>query len=59
MNRFERQAALKLVRATQMLVLHRFRRFIRIPIVAEISMVSADSRRYGHQPGTQHGQDVG
>ena len=35
----ERQAALKLVRATQMLVLHEFRRYIRIPIITEISMV--------------------
>ena len=42
----ERQAALKLVRATQMLVLHEFRRYIRIPIITEISMVSADSRRF-------------
>ena len=42
----ERQAALKLVRATQMLVLHEFRRYVRIPIITEISMVSADSRRF-------------
>ena len=42
----ERQAALKLVRATQMLVLHEFRRYIRIPIITEIAMVTADSRRF-------------
>ena len=42
----ERQAALKLVRATQMLVLHEFRRYIRIPIITEIAMVSSDSRRF-------------
>jgi Tfp pilus assembly protein PilZ len=42
----ERPAALKLVRATQMLVLHEFRRYVRIPIITEISMVSADSRRF-------------
>lgn len=42
----ERPAALKLVRATQMLVLHEFRRYVRIPIITEISMISADSRRF-------------
>ena len=29
-----------------MLVLHEFRRYVRIPIITEISMVSADSRRF-------------
>jgi PilZ domain len=42
----ERQATLKLVRATQMLVLHEFRRYVRIPIITEIAMVSADNRRF-------------
>jgi PilZ domain len=42
----ERQAALKLVRATQMLVLHEFRRYIRIPIITEIAMVTANNRRF-------------
>ncbi len=42
----ERPAALKLVRATQMLVLHEFRRYVRIPIITEIAMVTADSRRF-------------
>jgi PilZ domain len=42
----ERQATLKLVRATQMLVLHEFRRYVRIPIVTEIAMVSSDNRRF-------------
>jgi hypothetical protein len=42
----ERQAALKLVRATQMLVLHEFRRYIRIPIITEIAMVTGDNRRF-------------
>ena len=41
----ERQATLKLVRATQMLVLHEFRRYIRIPIITEIAIVS-DNRRF-------------
>jgi hypothetical protein len=42
----DRPAALKLVRATQMLVLHEFRRYVRIPIITEISMVANDSRRF-------------
>ncbi len=42
----ERQAALKLVRATQMLVLHEFRRYVRIPIITEIAMVTNDGRRF-------------
>jgi PilZ domain len=42
----ERQAALKLVRATQMLVLHEFRRYVRIPIITEIAVVMADNRRF-------------
>ncbi len=36
----ERPAALKLVRATQMLVLHEFRRYVRIPVVTEVSVVA-------------------
>ncbi len=42
----DRPAALKLVRATQMLVLHEFRRYVRIPIITEISIVTADGRRF-------------
>lgn len=42
----ERSAALKLVRATRMLVLHEFRRYVRIPVITEISVVTADSRRF-------------
>src|SRR3984893_2595841 len=42
----ERPAALKLVRATQMLVLHEFHRYVRIPVITEISIVTADSRRF-------------
>jgi hypothetical protein len=42
----DRQAALKLVRATQMLVFHEFRRYVRIPIITEIAMVSDDGRRF-------------
>lgn len=41
----ERSSALKLVRATQMLVLHEFRRYVRIPVMTEVAVVTADSRR--------------
>jgi hypothetical protein len=34
----ERPAALKLVKATQMLVLHEFRRYVRIPVVTDVSI---------------------
>ena len=47
----ERPAALKLVRATQMLVLHEFRRYVRIPVITEISIVTADNRKFS---GTSH-----
>jgi hypothetical protein len=40
----ERPAALKLVRATHNLVLHEFRRYVRIPIMTEVSIVG-DGRR--------------
>lgn len=41
----ERPAALKLVRATQMLVLHELRRYVRIPVITEVSLVTGDNRR--------------
>ncbi len=41
----ERPAAMKLVRATHMLVLHEFRRYARIPIMTEVTVVSADGHR--------------
>jgi len=41
----ERPAALKLVRATHMLVLHEFRRYTRIPIMTEVTVVSNDGHR--------------
>ena len=40
----ERPAALKLVRATRMLVLHEFRRYVRIPVMTEVSLIG-DGRR--------------
>ena len=42
----ERSAALKLVRATHMLVLHEFRRYVRIPVITEVSVVSKEGRRF-------------
>jgi hypothetical protein len=42
----ERSSALKLVRATQTLVLHEFRRYVRIPVITEVSVVAADGRRF-------------
>jgi len=42
----ERPAAMKLVRATQMLVLHELRRYVRIPVITEINVVvTGDGRR--------------
>ncbi len=40
----ERAAMLKLVRATRLLVLHEFRRYVRIPVMTEVSIVG-DGRR--------------
>lgn len=41
----ERPSALKLVRATHMLVLHEFRRYARIPIMTEVTVLSPDGHR--------------
>jgi len=41
----ERPAVLKLVRATQMLVLHEMRRYVRIPVITETSLVMAYNRK--------------
>lgn len=40
----ERPSALKLIRATRMLVLHEFRRYVRVPVMTEVSIVG-DGRR--------------
>src|SRR5579863_1801076 len=40
----ERPAALKLIRGTRMLVLHEFRRYVRIPVMTQVSLVG-DGRR--------------
>jgi hypothetical protein len=42
----ERPSALKLVRATQMLVTHEFRRYVRLPVCTEVSVVLGDKRRF-------------
>jgi hypothetical protein len=41
----ERPAAMKLVRATHTLVLHEYRRYARIPIMTEVTVVSSDGHR--------------
>ena len=41
----DRSAALKLVRATRMLVLHEFRRYVRVPVMTEVSIVATDGVR--------------
>jgi len=38
----DRSAALKLVRATRMLVLHEFRRYVRIPVMTEVAVVTSE-----------------
>jgi PilZ domain-containing protein len=42
----ERPTALKLVRATQMLVVHEFRRYVRVPVITEVSVVWGTVRRF-------------
>ena len=41
----ERSAAMKLVRSTRMLVLHEFRRYVRIPVMTEVGVIMADGGR--------------
>ncbi len=41
----ERSAAMKLVRSTKMLVLHEFRRYVRIPVMTEVGVVISDGGR--------------
>ena len=41
----ERPSVLKLVRATQSLVLHELRRYVRIPVITEIAVAISDSRK--------------
>jgi hypothetical protein len=41
----ERSTALKLVRATQMLVLHEFRRYVRIPVMTQVDVQTNEGRK--------------
>jgi PilZ domain len=41
----ERAAAMKLVRATQMLVLHELRRYVRIPVITEVAVTTNDNQK--------------
>jgi PilZ domain len=41
----ERQAALKVVRSTHLLVLHEFRRYVRVPVITEVAL-EVERRRY-------------
>ena len=42
----ERPAALKLVRATQTLVFHEFRRYVRIPVITELAISTSENHRF-------------
>jgi PilZ domain-containing protein len=42
----ERSAVLKLVRSTRPLVLHEYRRYVRVPVITEVSFVSPDGGRF-------------
>jgi hypothetical protein len=42
----ERSTALKLVRATQTLVVHEFRRYVRIPVITEVVVVAHQGGRF-------------
>jgi len=42
----ERSTAFKLVRATNTLVLHEFRRYVRIPVVTEVQLVISEGRKF-------------
>ncbi|HJT69161.1 MAG TPA: PilZ domain-containing protein [Terriglobales bacterium] len=42
----ERQAAMKLVRSTQMLVMHELRRYARVPIVTQVSITAGAHKKF-------------
>jgi D-arabinose 1-dehydrogenase-like Zn-dependent alcohol dehydrogenase len=42
----ERQTALKLVKATHSLVLHEFRRYVRVPVATEVAVTTSEGRRF-------------
>ncbi|HET7205440.1 MAG TPA: PilZ domain-containing protein [Terriglobales bacterium] len=41
----DRSTALKLVRATQMLVLHEFRRYVRVPVITSVAVTDKQGKR--------------
>lgn len=41
----ERSEAMKLVRSTRMLVMHEFRRYVRIPVMTEVGLIMAEGGR--------------
>jgi Tfp pilus assembly protein PilZ len=43
----ERPATLKLIRATRMLVLHEFRRYVRIPVMTEVCIIGDGRKVFG------------
>ncbi len=55
----ERPAALKLVRATRMLVVHEFRRYVRIPVMTEVQLVGDGRRSLGLQHRDEQRRHVG
>jgi hypothetical protein len=44
----ERQAALRVVRATHLLVVHELRRYVRIPVITEVALLTDTRRIVGH-----------
>jgi hypothetical protein len=50
----ERSTALKLVRATNMLVLHEFRRYVRIPVMTEVSLQLNEGKKLTATTGEEH-----
>lgn len=42
----ERSAVMKLMRASQVLVLHELRRYVRIPVITEVSVVTQENQRF-------------
>src|SRR5215471_16669699 len=44
----DRQGTLKTVRATHLLVLHEFRRYVRVPMITEVRIEHAQEQTLGH-----------
>src|SRR5262245_49870668 len=50
----ERSSMLKLVRATRLLVLHEFRRYVRIPVMTEVSIVGRSEEHTSELQSLRH-----